>query len=370
MAGVFWMGDAFVVVKEKQILGKEITMKSQNNQTVKSQICGQMVQPLEGRVLFTKYSVTELGFVGAAESSSTYGFVESDFATAGSYVVGERQATSGGALTPFVSGTKKLAPGYLPVSTLYFRAAVNAVSSNGTAVGFGEYASDDSDEAIEWKKKKAEPLGPGFANGINASGEIVGTYDDSSGEPYAVIFGKHDTFLGSLGGVGGDALAVNNAGLIVGQSLTDIGELHPFLYSGGKMTDLDPNCTTGTAYAINNSNEIVGQADGMPFYFSKHKLTELPVADYYGSTAGQAVAVNDSDVIVGQDDNETDDQGYGVPAAVEWVKGKEYDLNNLISASSGVELSQAVSINNKGQIIAIGTGPDGFTDSFLLTPKA
>lgn len=348
-------------------------MTRQSIKSEKSMTSDQMVQPLEGRVLFTKYSITDLGFIGAASPSSEYGFVESDFATTGSYVVGERQQTSGGSLEPFLSSTKKFAPTYLPVSTIYFRAAVNDVSSNGTAVGFAERASDDSDEAIEWKKGKAVKLGSGFANGINSSGEIVGTFDDSGGNPHAAIFGKHITILGTtggLGGEGGDALAVNNAGLIVGQALTADGELHPFLYSGGTMTDLAPNSTTGTAYAINNSNVIVGVADNLPFYFSKHKLTDLPVETYYGEHGGQAVAVNDSGVIVGQDYFASDDQGSGVPAAVEWIKGKEYDLNNMISQSSGWELSQALSINNNGQIVAIAANTsDGFTYTVLLSPK-
>jgi hypothetical protein len=42
----------------------------------------------------------------------------------------------------------------------------------------------------------------------------------------------------------------------------------------------------------------------------------------------------------------------------------------MISQSSGWELSQALSINNNGQIVAIAANTsDGFTYTVLLSPK-
>ncbi len=50
------------------------------------------------------------------------------------------------------------------------------------------------------------------------------------------------------------------------------------------------------------------------------------------------------------------------------------DLNTLIPASSGWFLTGGMSINNNGQILATGVGPDGSwagaQDVFLLTPIA
>src|ERR1700722_16815384 len=143
---------------------------------------------LETRLLFTKYGLTELGFIGSAGPSSAYGFVENDFAINGTNIVGIRQRQVGGTQVPFISSAKKFKPSYLQVSPSFFRSAPNAVNSAGVAVGFGERSDTTADEALLWKKGKETVLGPGFANGINSAGEVVGT-DDASGIPIPVIFG-------------------------------------------------------------------------------------------------------------------------------------------------------------------------------------
>ena len=44
------------------------------------------------------------------------------------------------------------------------------------------------------------------------------------------------------------------------------------------------------------------------------------------------------------------------------------NLNSLISPTSGWTLEQANDINDNGQIVGYGIGPDGNTDGFLLDP--
>jgi probable HAF family extracellular repeat protein len=44
------------------------------------------------------------------------------------------------------------------------------------------------------------------------------------------------------------------------------------------------------------------------------------------------------------------------------------DLNNLLPPNSGWELTQALGINDKGQIVGYGTH-DGQIRAFLLTPR-
>jgi hypothetical protein len=46
------------------------------------------------------------------------------------------------------------------------------------------------------------------------------------------------------------------------------------------------------------------------------------------------------------------------------------DLNQLIPASSGWVLERAMAINANGQILGVGTGPDGNPETFLLTPSS
>src|SRR5207237_9882273 len=68
--------------------------------------------------------------------------------------------------------------------------------------------------------------------------------------------------LGSLGGEFGEALAINNAGQIVGRSTDASGATRAFLWEDGTMTDLGtlPGDSGSTAYNINAAGEIVGSS--------------------------------------------------------------------------------------------------------------
>jgi probable HAF family extracellular repeat protein len=133
------------------------------------------------------------------------------------------------------------------------------------------------------------------AHGINNRGEIVGESDINltnliSSHPFLYSHGlMHD--LGSLGGTIAAATAINDLGEIVGSSTTTSNlEQHPFLYRDGKMYDLgtlggsSPNPSLpfpvgGQANAINNWGQIVGESistnGAHAFLYSKGKMTDL-----------------------------------------------------------------------------------------------
>jgi probable HAF family extracellular repeat protein len=70
--------------------------------------------------------------------------------------------------------------------------------------------------------------------------------------------------LGTLGGTDSHGFAVNAAGQVVGDSLTEGGTDHAFLYRGGQMFDLNdliaPGSafTLGVAYGISDNGYIAG----------------------------------------------------------------------------------------------------------------
>ena len=168
------------------------------------------------------------------------------------------------------------------------------------------------------------------------------------------------TSLGGFpGGFFSGANGINASGQVVGSSETG-STIHAFLYSNGAMTDLGtlPGDTTSRAYGINASGQVVGyseNSDGTDhaFLYSNGTMTELELA-LLGGVWGQALGINDSGQVVGE---------YGSSGhAFLYSNGVMSDLNTLIPLGFGT-LQCAEAINDSGQIV--GVGSDG---AFLLTP--
>jgi probable HAF family extracellular repeat protein len=140
----------------------------------------------------------------------------------------------------------------------------------------------DSAAAIAWfeqgelqvaKLPGLQPGNFGVATAINNWGEVVGYSTDThlvtSGtyKPFLWTTGQGLSALGSLGGVHGVAIDINDEGQIVGWSYTASprnSEQRAFLWENGKMSDLngkvtaDSKRTLQSAEGINNAGHIVG----------------------------------------------------------------------------------------------------------------
>jgi len=105
------------------------------------------------------------------------------------------------------------------------------------------------------------------ADGINASGQVVGASATAGGDYHAFLYsGGSMTDLGTLGGSSSSALGINDAGQVVGDSeITGTTLEHAFLYSDGSMIDLNSLLPAGSGWqlgvatAINDSGQIVGE---------------------------------------------------------------------------------------------------------------
>ena len=102
----------------------------------------------------------------------------------------------------------------------------------------------------------------GFAFGINATGQVVGSSDTETGESHAFLWtqlaGMQD--LGTLGGSFSDAFDINGAGHVVGRSTIATGEEHAFLWTPERgMQDLGTlgGCCS-QAFRLNNVGQVVG----------------------------------------------------------------------------------------------------------------
>ena len=266
-----------------------------------------------------------------------------------------------------------------------------------------------------------------YANAINDAGQVAGvsflpgnpmTYGDFTRHGF-LYSGGAKTDLGTLGGpFGSAALGINNAGQVVGDADLPNGSLRGFLYSNGVMQQIPmPAADYSVAFAINNYGLVVGgmrlasNFDYHAFTFDSRtqQLTDLGTL---GGRFCQAVSVNDAGWIAGESslpgppDAESlhafvyqgsmvdlgtlpgdtyssaahinaagQVVGWSVPADFNtyrgflWSNGVMQDLNALIPANSGWQISFASGINDFGQIVGVGVR-NGQSHAVLLIAPA
>ena len=267
----------------------------------------------------------------------------------------------------------------------------------------------------------ALPAEFGYTVGINNSGEIVGnsylgTLDAQTGQVTNVR--QFTTAPPAVGGPDpGGPFLINSNGAVAYVSGNDA-----YLYQGGKTTDFaqffpgsrivpgplndagqlvleviplsgsGQNETTGTPKAYvyqggkvqampNNWNGVLGSGSNAQGQFvgstgaPNSSLTGIVHAALYqngqvtdlgtlGGDSSSAYGINSRGQVVG----ESAVVNYIGTHAFLYQNGTMYDLNSMIPPIPGVTLEAAYRINNQGQIVAAGQGPDGSWDTLLLTP--
>lgn len=182
--------------------------------------------------------------------------------------------------------------------------------------------------------------------------------------------GMHD--LGGFGGTNGCAIYLNNRGQVVGYSNV-AGDLafHPFLWDRGVLQDLGTlGGNFGFANWINEAGEISGTA-ATPgdlavhaFFWKNGVMTDLGTLP--SDLCSSSQAVNSRRQVVGTSSHFCD---FTTNRAFLWESGGPMqDLNNLVVSGSGVQVSDAFDINNRGEISAIGILPTGDSHAIILLP--
>jgi probable HAF family extracellular repeat protein len=218
-----------------------------------------------------------------------------------------------------------------------------------------------------------------IAANINDRGQIFGLSYTSdvpnslTGIPPIDAFiyekGKMTDIPNGFGGTLVSPLGANNRGQLVGSAtFADEQTFHPFLWSKGEFIDLGTfGGTFGDAVSINDAGVITGHA-GTPdsaahgFLWKKGVLTDIGTVDDDDCSLG--ISINSANQIVGQSfacDG-------SVSHAFLWENGKIVDLNSLISHGSDLQLQVAENINNSGEIAGFGVLPSGDQHAFLLVP--
>lgn len=197
----------------------------------------------------------------------------------------------------------------------------------------------------------------GQALGINRHGNVVG-YSSGPNGVKAVLWtaGAGVQNLGNLaGGSYSRARDINDSNEIVGTVKIASGDRAVLWVKVGNPRNLGTlqGDTSSESTAINNAGDVVGYSNGprgaRAFLWSKatgmQNLGVLP-----GGNFSRALDINDAEEVVG-----TSTSSSGERAFV-WTRGAGIqDLNDALSSPVGVVFVEAHAINNKGQILVMGT---------------
>jgi probable HAF family extracellular repeat protein len=243
---------------------------------------------------------------------------------------------------------------------------------------FGSYflqsPNSTQTRAFVWKDGVKRDIGTlggndaqAFPGHINDRGEVSGisytntTPNATTGLPTIDPFlwdGHKMIDVGTLGGHGGFAAALNNRGEEVGNSniAGDIGT-HPFFWSNGTITDLG---TFGGNYGdgndLNDNGEVVG--DGYfpgdqvrhAFLWSHGNKKDLGVLPR--DKCSTASTINSRGQVVGSSGM----CGFGIRAFI-WEDGEMANLNDLVFPKSDVILVEPTVISEDGRIGVNGLPP-------------
>jgi hypothetical protein len=213
---------------------------------------------------------------------------------------------------------------------------------------------------------------------INDVGQVVtaaGTDDMTSGQILLYTPGQGVTTVASgasLRDLGGGYASLSNSGFV---AYNTAGPGYTEIYSPGGQTTKAP-CGVGFGYAVNNSGQVAGTYEALtpngieeydPSLCTAAARIDL-LANQTLYTEGSANAVNNLGAVIGSVDTNSSSQSLQTLPAL-FLDGQVYDLNSLIPANSGWQLSSAISINDSGQIAGMGVY-NGVTEPFLMTPAS
>ena len=278
----------------------------------------------------------------------------------------------------------------------------DAVNNRGEVVGFAQNTVPDANSmltgygyqtrAFYWKNGVMQDLGTlgtgTDAQGvlINEGGQVVGwSYTNSA--PSAICAGFNFGFnlttasfiwdrkngmrdIGGLGGTCTIAQDFNDRGQAVGGSaLPGDSVIHPFVWNASTgMTDLlgASNANYGFPEGENASGEVVGgtcdpvKCSALLWLKTGGKWKTVHLGTLAGF--GFAISINNSGQVIGN-------CGANINCTFLWEDGGPMvNLLSLLPPNTGIDLAEALQINDRGEIAAQGPDANGNNHAVLLIP--
>lgn len=212
-----------------------------------------------------------------------------------------------------------------------------------------------------------------FALGLNENGDVAGVFQGVNQQIAFVYSNGQVRQLPDLGVPWTTAYAINNSGDVVGDSVlpTDLGPefvpVHAALFPhDGGVIDLGTfGGLRSSAVAINSKGQVVGWGNvdannSHAFFYDHGAMTEISLPN------GNATSINERGEVVGWYRSDSDESQH----AFYFANGKATDLNTLaVNLPTGVTLASAQRINNQGLILVWAwTSPDQPLSQYLLAP--
>lgn len=215
---------------------------------------------------------TDIGTLGGVHSFAN------DINEAGVVVGSAAAANNGTRAFRWTPGGGIVDDGNLNTASSGAHAGWNGINSSGLAVGtaYQIFSPFKASKGLPGDRSPTviSPAGQfstGMALAVNDAGVIVGYQNNVSGSPHAAIFDGNGGFqdLGAFGLSDSQAMDVNESGMIVGTAFGDDGTGNflnkAFVYADGQMYDLSALLVDGTGWemlfeaaSINDVGQIVG----------------------------------------------------------------------------------------------------------------
>ena len=254
------------------------------------------------------------------------------------------------------------------------------VNESAQVTGNARYTTTNSRlHGFAWDKEAIRDLGyltngMEFSRGyaINDAGIIVGESDNDISKAF-LWDGANMVQLGTLGGTSAVAHDINNVGEIVGASSNGSASRPYKRDAAGMMHDLGTllgtTSSSGRAWGINQSGAVVGLSRNEANTTSQATLWIGGSISNLGSLVGgtlfsQAYAINDNNVVVGSSvvGKVSPTSSTDLSHAFVWKDGVMTDLGAHPSHTNYIH-SEAKDINNAGEIV-------GYTARFFSSPTS